>query len=105
MISNLFAPRKFTLLVVFFFVLVTPLIVYAEGEDSSRELSNLSVIGIERLEAPTQRDNFSMMQYLPDPIEGFNRGSLAVSKPVIDWFVKPLAKGWRFITPTGCLKP
>jgi hypothetical protein len=30
-----------------------------------------------------------MIQYMRDPIEGFNRGSLKVAKPVIDWFVKP----------------
>lgn len=79
-------------------VLVSPL-AFAEEQSPQRELSNLSVVGVERMAVPTQRDSFSMIQYMPDPIEGFNRGSLKVTKPAIDWVVKPLAKGWRFITP------
>jgi ABC-type transporter lipoprotein component MlaA len=66
----------------------------------TREPSNVAVMGVDKLRNPTHRETFSMVQYTPDPIEGFNRGSLKVTKGVLDYFIKPLAKGWRFITPT-----
>lgn len=69
------------------------------GADSSRELSNVSMMGVDQLHAPTHRESFSVLQYTPDPIEGFNRGSLGFTKGAIDWVVKPLAKGWRFLIP------
>jgi ABC-type transporter lipoprotein component MlaA/pimeloyl-ACP methyl ester carboxylesterase len=86
--------------------LVFPSVLYAAKKDPQRELSNVSVIGVEKFEEPTQhhQQNFEMIQYLPDPIEGFNRGSLGFTKGFIDWFFKPLTKGWRFVTPTGFRK-
>lgn len=72
----------------------------ADAADAQREQSNLSVMGVDELSSPTHRETFSMIDYTPDPIEGFNRGSLAFTKPIIHWGVRPLAKGWRFITPT-----
>jgi ABC-type transporter lipoprotein component MlaA/pimeloyl-ACP methyl ester carboxylesterase len=80
--------------------MVVPPIVGAQEKDSSRELSNLSVMGVDKLRSPTHREHFEVIQYMPDRIEGFNRGSLAVTKPVIHWVMRPLAKGWRFITPS-----
>jgi len=73
---------------------------HADRKDPSREPGNVSVMGVDKLSSPTHREHFGMIQYTPDPIEGFNRGSLAVTKPAIHWGMRPLAKGWRFITPT-----
>jgi ABC-type transporter lipoprotein component MlaA len=94
------------LLVLFCIILAGPNAVNAEQKDPVRELSNVSVIGVEKFEEPTQhhQQNFEMVQYLPDPIEGFNRGSLGFTKGFIDWFFKPLSKGWRFVTPTAVRK-
>jgi len=65
-------------------LLLAPL-VFAEEQLQQRELSNISVVGVERMEVPTQRDSFSMIQYMPDPIQGFNRGSLkCTSSRVLD---------------------
>jgi ABC-type transporter lipoprotein component MlaA/pimeloyl-ACP methyl ester carboxylesterase len=71
----------------------------ADPSETQREQSNLGVMGIDGLESSTHRETFSMIDYTPDPIEGFNRGSLAFTKPIIHWGVRPLAKGWRAITP------
>ena len=79
-------------------LLASPATLHADNP--TREPSNVAVMGIDQLRNPTHRETFSMMQYTPDPIQGFNRGSLKVTKGVIDYFMKPLAKGWRFITPT-----
>ncbi len=74
---------------------------YAQKQDRMREHSNLSMVGVDKLDRPAHRDQFSMIQYMPDPIEGFNRGSLKVTKAALDWFMVPVAKGWRFITFQG----
>ena len=74
---------------------------YAQKQDRMREHSNLSMVGVDKLDQPAHRDQFSMIQYMPDPIEGFNRGSLKVTKAALDWFMVPVAKGWRFITFQG----
>jgi ABC-type transporter lipoprotein component MlaA len=71
----------------------------ADPRKEQREPSNLGVMSLEGLDASTHRETFSMTEYAPDPIEGFNRGSLAFTRPIIDWGVRPLAKGWRAITP------
>jgi phospholipid-binding lipoprotein MlaA len=57
------------------------------------------VLGIDQFHAPRHREGFSMVQYMPDPIEGFNRGSLAFTKPILHWVLRPIAKGWRAISP------
>ena len=85
-------------------MLAVPLGVPAAEKHPSKELSNVSVMGLDKLESPTHRDNFEMIQYMPDPIEGFNRGSLSFTKPVIHWGMRPLAKGWRFVMPSSARK-
>jgi ABC-type transporter lipoprotein component MlaA/pimeloyl-ACP methyl ester carboxylesterase len=70
----------------------------AEHEESQR-LKNLTMVGVDSLRAPTPREQFELVRLLPDPIEGFNRGSLGFTKGVLDWVVRPLALGWRAITP------
>ena len=67
--------------------------------DPTREMSNVSVMGIEGLESPAQREGFALVQVTPDPIEGFNRGSLRFTQWVLDWGIIPLAKVWRFLLP------
>ena len=71
----------------------------AGERDPTRESPNLAVFGIDELEQPTHRESFAMLQYTPDPIEGVNRKSFALTKGAIDWLVRPLAAGWRWISP------
>ena len=61
--------------------------------------SRVGVLGVDQFHAPRHRDSFSMVQYTPDPIEGFNRGSLAVTQPILHWVLRPMAKGGRAISP------
>jgi len=42
---------------------------------------------------------YALISYMPEPIRGFNQGSFGFTKGVVDYGVKPLAKGWRFIIP------
>jgi ABC-type transporter lipoprotein component MlaA len=72
----------------------------AQRQDPSREQSNVSVLGVDQLRSASHRETFQMLQYTPDPIEGFNRKSLGFTKGAVNWVMKPIAKGWRFITPT-----
>jgi ABC-type transporter lipoprotein component MlaA len=65
----------------------------------SRGPSRGEVLGVDQFHAPRQREGFSMVQYMPDPIEGFNRGSMAFTKPILHWVLRPMAKGWRAISP------
>jgi ABC-type transporter lipoprotein component MlaA len=73
----------------------------ADPPGEQREPDNLGVMSLESLGSSTHRETFSMTDYTPDPIEGFNRGSLAFTRPIIHWGVRPLAKGWRAITPAA----
>jgi len=73
----------------------------ADPVEKQREQSNLGVMSLEGIDAPTHRETFSMVEYTPDPLERFNRGSLAFTRPIIHWGVRPLAKGWRAITPSA----
>ena len=98
------ASLGMTAVLTLFSVLTTTFNVLADPGNRTKELSNVAVIGVEQLGEPTHRETFGMIQYLPDPIEGFNRGSLKVTKPVIDWVLKPIAKGWRFLTPEAVRK-
>ena len=61
----------------------------ADPPREQREPPNLGVMSLESLDAPTHRETFSMSEYTPDPIEGFNRGSLAFTRPIIKEEVTP----------------
>ncbi len=56
-------------------------------------------MGLDETRAPAHHERFEMVQYMPDPYERFNRGSLAVTKFAVDWVVMPIARGWRFVAP------
>ena len=67
--------------------------------DEVESRSQVGVLGVDQFHAPRDRDSFSMVQFTPDPIERFNRASLAVTRPILHWVLRPLAKGWRFVSP------
>ena len=61
--------------------------------------SRVEVLGVDQFHQTRSRRGFTAIQYMPDPIEGFNRGSLAVTRPIFHWVLRPLAKGLRFVFP------
>jgi ABC-type transporter lipoprotein component MlaA len=67
----------------------------------ARGPSRVEVLGVDQFDTPRHRRSFQMVQYMPDPIEGFNRGSLAVTRPILHWVLRPLAKGYRAVFPEG----
>lgn len=67
-------------------------------QDPTRELTP-TLIGLEGFEDPTYQPTFELTQLTPDRIETFNRGSLAVTEFAAVWLLRPLAKGWRWLTP------
>jgi ABC-type transporter lipoprotein component MlaA len=64
-----------------------------------RGSSRVEVLGVDQFHQTRSRRGFTAIQYMPDPIEGFNRGSLAVTQPILHWVLRPLAKGFRFVFP------
>lgn len=62
-------------------------------------LSNTAVLGNDALYAPAHGDGFSMLVYTSDPIEPVNRFSLRLTKAALDYFVQPLALGYRSVVP------
>jgi ABC-type transporter lipoprotein component MlaA/pimeloyl-ACP methyl ester carboxylesterase len=57
----------------------------------------MSVIGVDELRSSTHQHGFALVQYMPDRIEGFNRGSFHLTKAAVDWVVLPAAKAWRLL--------
>lgn len=57
-------------------VLLSPAMLSAGETDLSREILNISVMGVEAIETSTHGESFEILRYTADPIEGFNRGSL-----------------------------
>ena len=62
-------------------------------------LPSLSVMGVDDLERERERPDAGLVRFIDDPLEPANRLSLAVSRPVFDWVVVPVAKGWRWLGP------
>ncbi len=69
-------------------------------QESSNEISNVALMGVDAMERPTHRQSFAMVAFTPDPLEDFNRFSLGVTQGLLDWLVVPVAKAWRFVAPT-----
>jgi ABC-type transporter lipoprotein component MlaA len=69
------------------------------SNDRPPELQNTTMIGIDEHRHATSGDAYEIMQYVNDPIEGFNRGSFGFTKAVVDGFVRPVAIGWRTVFP------
>jgi ABC-type transporter lipoprotein component MlaA len=62
-------------------------------------LHNTTMIGVDEHRQATSGDTYEVMQYVNDPIEGFNRGSFGFTKAIVDYFVRPIAIGWRTVFP------
>jgi ABC-type transporter lipoprotein component MlaA len=71
----------------------------AEPERYSWEVPNTAILGVEELEESTHAETFGALQYMSDPIQPFNRFSLRITKPLIDWVLVPVGKGFRFLVP------
>jgi ABC-type transporter lipoprotein component MlaA len=71
----------------------------AEHELEQRP-ANLSLVGVDDYKRVSAHEAFELTPVMPDPIEGFNRGSLAVTKGVVDWVLHPPARGWRALSPS-----
>ena len=72
------------------------------SDDSPPELHNTTMIGVDEHRATTTsdtNDSYEQISYINDPIEGFNRGSFGFTKAVVDWFIRPIAIGWRTVFP------
>ncbi len=54
---------------------------------------------MEGMEDANYRVGFELTQLMPDRVEGFNRGSLVVTKFMVDWVLRPVARVWRFLLP------
>lgn len=79
-----------------------PAVILAEASTpESTEISNAAIFGVEDLEQPTHDQTFAAVEFIPDPLQPFNRFALRVTKPVIDWVLVPVAKGYRFVVPTA----
>ena len=70
-------------------------------EPERQQATGFAIVPLDELYQATHSrgDPFEVVQFLPDRIEGFNRGVLRVNRPIWDWFVMPIAKGWRFVFP------
>jgi len=75
------------------------LVVACASNDSPPHLQNTTMIGVDEHRQTTTGDAYEVMQYVNDPIEGFNRGSFGFTKAIVDWFVRPIAIGWRTVFP------
>jgi ABC-type transporter lipoprotein component MlaA len=71
----------------------------AETDRYSLEVPNAAILGVEELEESTHAETFGALQYMSDPIQPFNRFSLRITKPLIDWVLVPVGKGYRFLVP------
>ncbi len=63
------------------------------------EATQIDVLDVGSLEQSTQRETFNALLLLDDPLEPFNRFSLQITKPLLDWVVVPVAKAYRFAVP------
>jgi len=81
-------------------VLALPVGVLAAPEEQKQNSTNLSLMGVDDYDRVGSNEAFELEPAMPDPIEGFNRGSLAVTKGLVDYVLHPTARGWRFITPS-----
>jgi ABC-type transporter lipoprotein component MlaA len=79
--------------------LVCALLLACASDEAPPKLHNLTMMGADEHRQQTTGDSYELVQYVNDPIEGFNRGSFGFTKGLVDWFVRPLAIGWRAITP------
>lgn len=79
--------------------LVCALLLACASNDAPPMLHNTSMIGVDEHRQTTSGDTYEAMQYVNDPIEGFNRGSFSFTKAVVDCFVRPIAIGWRTVFP------
>ncbi len=69
------------------------------SNDAPPRLHNTTMIGVDEHRRVTSGDTYELMQYVNDPIEGFNRGSFGFTKAIVDYFVRPIAIGWRTVFP------
>src|SRR5262245_29570918 len=67
------------------------------SNDTTPELENMKMIGADEQRQGTSGDPYEVVQYVNDPIQGFNRGSFRFTKGIIDYFVRPVSIGWRTI--------
>ena len=65
-----------------------------------RGAANVGLLDVDELEQTTHRETFNALRFVRDPLEPFNRLSLQVTKPVVDWVVVPVSKAYRFVVPT-----
>jgi len=65
-----------------------------------RASNQLRFLDVDELERSTHQETFAALHFIDDPIAPVNRFSLRITKPVIDWVVVPVAKGYRFVVPT-----
>ncbi len=80
-------------------ILVCVLACACASIDRPPDLQNTTMIGVDEHRDATSGDTYELMQYVNDPIEGFNRGSFGFTKAVVDGFVRPVAIGWRTVFP------
>ena len=69
------------------------------SDNAPPKLHNLTMVGADEHRQATTGESYEIIQYINDPIEGFNRGSFGFTRGLVDWFVRPLAVGWRAIMP------
>jgi ABC-type transporter lipoprotein component MlaA len=80
-------------------ILACALALGCASDDSPPRLHNTTMIGVDEHRQTTSGDTYEVVQYVNDPIEGFNRGSFGFTRGVVDWFVRPIAIGWRTVFP------
>jgi phospholipid-binding lipoprotein MlaA len=56
-------------------------------------------MGVSEQRHETSGESYDIVQYVNDPIEGFNHGSFTATKGAIDYGVRPAAVGWRYVFP------
>src|SRR5262245_12207185 len=70
-----------------------------DDEQTSAPLGSVAMVGFDQFETPTTREQYEVLRYVRDPIEPVNRGFFSFTRSAMQYVVRPVAIGWRYVFP------